>query len=63
MMTVKEYAIDIKKSIKEVLDKCTELGIAAFNENDALTEENVIDLDNNLNFYDEEEEIIEDVEE
>ncbi len=61
MMTVKEYAIDVKKSINEVLDKCIELGISAFNENDTLTEENLIDLDNNLNF--EEEEIIEEVEE
>ena len=60
MMTVKEYAIDVKKSIKEVLDKCIEIGISAFNENDTLTEENVIDLDNNLSF-DEEEEIIEDI--
>ena len=62
MMTVKEYAIDVKKSINEVLDKCIELGISAFNENDTLTEENVIDLDNNLNFDEEDiEEIIEEV--
>ncbi len=62
MMTVKEYAIDVKKSINEVLDKCIELGISAFNESDALTEENVIDLDNNLNFDEEDiEEIIEEV--
>jgi len=61
-MTVKEYAIDVKKSINEVLDKCIELGISAFNENDTLTEENVIDLDNNLNFDEEDiEEIIEEV--
>ena len=60
MMTVKEYAIDVKKSIKEVLDKCIELAISAFNENDTLTEENIIDLDNNLSF-DDEEEIIEEV--
>ncbi len=60
MMTVKEYAIDVKKSIKEVLDKCIEIGISAFNENDTLTEENVIDLDNNLSF-DDEEEIVEEV--
>lgn len=62
MMTVKEYAIDVRKSIKEVLDKCVELGISAFNENDTLTEENVIDLDNNLNFEEEEiEEVVEEV--
>lgn len=54
MMTVKEYAIDVKKSISEVLDKCVELSISAFNENDMLSEEDVIDLDNNLNFDDEE---------
>lgn len=48
MMTVKEYANDVKRSIKEILDLCLELGIKAFNENDTLTEENVIDLDNNL---------------
>ena len=37
MMTVKDYAVDVKKSINEVLDKCIELGISAFNENDELT--------------------------
>ena len=60
MMTVKDYAVDVKKSINEVLDKCIELGISAFNENDELTEENIIDLDNNLNF-DEEEDIVEEI--
>ena len=59
MMTVKDYAIDVKKSINEILEKCIELGISAFNESYTLTEENVIDLDNNLNF--EEEEIVEEL--
>ncbi|MFA5407217.1 MAG: translation initiation factor IF-2 [Bacilli bacterium] len=46
MMSVLDYANDIGKNIGIVLKKCSELKIAVSNENDMLTEENIIDLDN-----------------
>ncbi len=46
MMTVAEYAFDIKKSVAEVLEKCQELKIKVADENDVLEEEAIIDLDN-----------------
>ena len=57
MMTVKEYAIDVNKDIKVILNGCASLGFGDLNEDDLLTEEQVIDLDNYV--YDEEE-ILED---
>lgn len=56
MMTVKEYAEDINKSIKDILNKCNELGFKVSSEEDTLTEEQVIDLDNAVyDDYDDEE--------
>jgi translation initiation factor IF-2 len=46
MMSVKEYALDINRTIEEVLDKCKELNIKVITDEEMLTEENVIDLDN-----------------
>jgi translation initiation factor IF-2 len=46
MMSVLEYANDIGKSVKAVLNKCKELNISVSNENDILEEEHIIDLDN-----------------
>lgn len=46
MMSVLEYANDIGKSVKAVLNKCKELNIPVNNENDILEEEHIIDLDN-----------------
>jgi translation initiation factor IF-2 len=46
MMTVKEYAQDIGKSVAEVLRKCRELGITVDDEDTLLEEEAIIELDN-----------------
>ena len=45
-MTVKEYAVDIDKSVEEVLRKCRELGIHVDDEDTLLDEEAIIELDN-----------------
>ncbi|MEF2690989.1 MAG: translation initiation factor IF-2 [Bacilli bacterium] len=57
-MTVKEYALDINKDVKVVLEKCKELGFNAKNEDDMLSEDEVIDLDNQV--YNEDEYNLED---
>jgi translation initiation factor IF-2 len=57
-MTVKEYALDINKDVKVVLEKCRELGFNAKNEDDMLSEDEVIDLDNQV--YNEDEYNLED---
>ena len=46
MMTVKEYALDVNKDVKVILEKCASLGFDKYKEDDLLTEEEVIDLDN-----------------
>ena len=47
MMTVKEYADDVNRSVLVILDKCNSLGFSNIkDEDDLLTEEQVIDLDN-----------------
>ncbi len=48
MMSVKEYALDINMSVDEVIKKAKELGFEISNEEDILTEDQVIDLDNVL---------------
>ena len=58
MMSVKEYALDIKISVDVILEKCKELDIKVFNENDMLSEENIIDLDNNIEIEDVLEDIV-----
>lgn len=57
MMSVFEYAIDVEKSVEEILIKCRELKINATNEEDILDEEAITELDNVLsnNQNDEEE--------
>ena len=42
MMTVLEYALDIKKTVEEVLAKCKELNIDVSREEDILEEEHII---------------------
>lgn len=46
MMSVKEYAEDINKNIKDVLKMCSKLGINATNENDDLDDDAIVELDN-----------------
>jgi len=64
MMTVKEYAEDVNRSVLVILDKCNSLGFSNIKgEDDLLTEEQVIDLDNAVYETYEEEELIDKVEE
>lgn len=46
MMSVKEYALEINKEVNYIITKCHELGIEINNENDELSEEDIIVLDN-----------------
>ena len=46
MMSVSEYALDVNKTVAEILRKCEELGINAFNEDDLLDEDDIVILDN-----------------
>ncbi len=48
MMTVLEYATDVNRNVEDILDKCRELDIDVNDENDELSEEAIIMLDNNL---------------
>ncbi|MBR4350831.1 MAG: translation initiation factor IF-2 [Bacilli bacterium] len=44
-MSVKEYALDINRSVEEIIKKANELGYTVSNEDDILSEDAVIDLD------------------
>lgn len=57
MMTVYEYALDVNKKPEEILKLCKELSIKANSENDRLTEDDIIELDNNLSYAEETEEV------
>ena len=46
MMSVEEYALDVSKSIEEVLRKCKELGIPADSKDYLLSDEEITELDN-----------------
>ena len=61
MMNVKEYAVDVDKSVEEILEMCKKLDINVTNEDDMLSEDDIIMLDNELPTEDEE--ISDDVEE
>ena len=47
-MSVLEYASDVNRTVDYVLKKCKELGVNVSGEDDLLTEEDIIILDNNL---------------
>ena len=46
MMSVGEYALDINRTVSEVLRKCDELGISASSSSDMLEEDDIVLLDN-----------------
>ena len=48
MMSVFEYAMDVEKTVEEILKKCKELQIDATNEEDMLDEDAITELDNVL---------------
>lgn len=53
-MSVKEYALDVNLSVEEVMKKIKSLGYEINNEDDMLTEEQIIEMDN-VSLEDEEE--------
>lgn len=61
MMSVLEYAEDVNKSVKEILNKCMELNIDVSTEDDLLDEDAIVMLDNNLDFDGDEESYEEEV--
>lgn len=64
MMSVEDYALDVNKSVEEILQKCLELNIDAKEKDDLLDYDAIDELDNLLNGSVEEdviEEIVEDI--
>ena len=61
MMSVSEYAIDVDRSVEEILNICKKLNILVNNEDDMLDDDSIILLDNELaNTNSMEEDIVED---
>jgi len=48
MMSVSEYAIDVNKTVEEILKKCKELGINVNSEDDMLEQDDITELDNTI---------------
>ena len=61
MMSILEYAIDVNKNIEDILALCDKLSIEYNDENDMLTEDDIILLDNEI--QDSEDYITEDIDE
>ena len=59
MMSVLEYANDVNKSVAEILKKCEEFNINVTSEEDLLSEEDIVILDNAD--YDDMDEIVEEI--
>ncbi len=63
MMSVLEYALDVEKTVEDILKKCQELNIDATGEDDMLDEEAITELDNVIaNETYEDEDIIDEIE-
>ena len=63
MMTVKEYAIDVNKSVSDILQLCKKLNISAQDENYDLSEDDIILLDGEVSNDIEDEDVYSDDEE
>ena len=46
MMSVSEYALDVDKSVSEILNLCKKLELSISNEDDMLSDDDIIMLDN-----------------
>mgnify|MGYP002563779458 CR=1 FL=1 len=57
MMNVSEYANDVGKKVSEILKLCQTLDIKVSNEEDMLSDDDIIMLDNEIANMDEEEEV------
>ena len=55
MMSVSEYASDVGKTVKDILNLCNKLGLSVTNEDDMLDDEAIILLDNELDSLSDEE--------
>ena len=53
MMSVEEYAQDVNYSVSQILKKCNQLGIKVSSEEDLLSEDDIVLLDNSLDEIDE----------
>ena len=51
MMTVYEYASDMNKTVEEILQLCQKLGISASGQDDELSDDDIILLDNEIENY------------
>ena len=54
MMSVSEYASDVGKTVKDILNLCNKLQLSVTNEDDMLDDESIILLDNELDSIEEE---------
>ena len=61
MMTVLEYAIDVNKTVEEILKKCKELNIDVNNEEDLLDDTAITELDNTLDSNEDLEDLVEEI--
>ena len=61
-MTVKDYALDVDKTVEEIIELCNSLGIKVEDENTILDDENIILLDNNIDSDSEDVELTEEEE-
>ena len=58
MMSVLEYAQDMNKSVEEIIKMCGKLGIDAKNEDDMLSDDSIVELDNAFSNELEEESVV-----
>ena len=61
MMTVLEYAIDVNKTVEEILKKCKELNIDVTSESDLLDDTAITELDNTIDNTEELEDLVEEI--
>ena len=61
MMTVLEYAIDVNKTVEEILKKCKELNIDVTSESDLLDDTAITELDNTIANTEELEDLVEEI--
>ena len=58
MMSVLEYAQDMNKSVEEIIKMCGKLGIDVKNEDDMLSDDYIVELDNAFSNEPEEESVV-----
>ena len=61
MMSVSEYALDVDKSVSEILNLCKKLELSISDEDDMLSDDDIIMLDNELASLENEEEVVDEV--